>query len=432
MIPRLGTPLLRAAITLLGLACLAAPAGAGRVVEAGRAPGLPAGGADVLVLKAGVVFPVTSAPIRDGAVVVRGRRIEAVGSADSVRVPPGAEVLDMPDAWIVPGFVDLHDHVAGTDLNDMVHPVNPDLTVYDQIVPGNQELREALAGGVTTVLFIPGSGTNLSGFGALLHVAGETLDDMIIRFPGAMKIAQAGNPERYSGEIGRGRMGMNWNLRQVLTEGREYHRAWLAWEHGDTEEPPARVPRLELLRGLFRKEFPVLVHTQWMPVFQSTIRMLRDEFDLWIILSHATFDSFHNAPLVVERDLPVNLGPRQFHVDYDDRRVIGLGARYHEGGVEHLSLNTDSPVVPQEELSYQAAMAVRMGLPWQVGLRALTIEPAMAVGIGDDYGSLEPGKVADVVAWTGDPLDPRSHVLVTVSAGRVVLDQRPGADERRF
>ena len=381
-----------------------------------------------LALRAGRVYPVTGPPIADGVVLVEGKKIVSVGPAAAVSIPPGVDVIAEPAAWLVPGFVDLHCHIAGTDINDMVNPTNTDLSVLDQVVPGNENLLDAVAGGVTTVLFIPGSGTNLGGFGALLKTAGRDLDEMLVRFPGAMKIAQAGNPERRSGELGRGRMGMNWNLRETLEEGRRYHDAWTAWEQGRSKTKPEKVERLELLRGLFRHDFPVIVHTQWAPVFQSSIRMLKDELGLWVILSHAEFDSFVTAPLVVERGMNVNVGPRSYHQAYDTGEVVGLAAYYHRAGVEHLSVNTDSPVVPEQELPTQAALAVRYGLPWTVALRALTIEPATAIGIADRVGSIEPGKDADLVLWTGDPLDPRSHVLVTIAEGRVALDQRqPGA-----
>lgn len=389
-----------------------------------------AAAAGTLYLRAGRVLPASSPAILDGAVIVRDARIERVGPASELPVPEGAEVVHLPDAWLAPGFVDLHCHVAGTDINDMVHPVNTDLSVRDQLSPGSMDLLEAVAGGVTTVLFIPGSGTNIGGFGALLKTYGETEDEMIVRFPGAMKIAQAGNPERRSGEIGRGRMGMNWNLREALLEGRRYHESWNDFEEGRVAEQPARIPRLEMMRGLFRGEIPVLVHTQWQPVYQSSVRMLKDEFGLRVILSHAEFDSFHANPLVVARDIPVNVGPRGYHLDYDTGEFIGLAARHREAGVRRLSVNTDSPVVPEEELSFQAAIAVRYGLDWESAFKAVTIEPAIAVGIEDSCGSLEPGKDADLVFWTGDPLDPRQHVLMVYGRGRLVLDQRTG--ERRW
>lgn len=385
-------------------------------------------------LIADAAYPVTSAPIEGGAVVLVGSdcRIEAVGSRDDVPVPAGYREIEREGAWAFPGFVDLHDHVGGTDLNDMVYPANPDLRVLDQIVPTpeNEELQEALAGGVTTVLFIPGSGTNLSGFGALIKTYGATMEDMLVRFPGAVKIAQAGNPERYSGDLGRTRMGMSWMLRDVLREGLAYHEAWNRWEAGESVEKPEYNLRLELLRGLFRGEFPVLVHTAWHVSTQASIRDLHDRFGLWVILSHATFDGFKNAPLVAERGMHVNLGPRQFHMDYDTGEVVGLGAEYWEGGVRNLSINTDSPVVPQEELSFQAAMAVRYGLPWDAAIRGLTIVPAEGIGIGDEVGSLEAGKQADIVLWTGDPLDPRCWVELTMVGGEIAYDARAG--ERRF
>ncbi|MEM7248798.1 MAG: amidohydrolase family protein [Acidobacteriota bacterium] len=393
----------------------------------------PAVVAKTIVVRAGKVYPVSSPPIEDGVVVVTDGLIEAMGPASSVRIPAGAQVIHEDDAWLFPGYVDLHTHVAGTDLNDTVYPVNSELNVLTQLVPGNQELLEGIAGGVTTSLFIPGSGSNLGGFGALLKTAGEDLDELVLRFPGAMKIAQAGNPERRSGETGRGRLGMNWNIRRELQQGKDYHEAWVAYEQGRATHPPERIQRFELMRGLFRREFPVMVHTQWAPVFQSSLRILIDELGLWMVPGHSTFDSFHNAPLIIERGVAVNLGPRNYHVDYDTGQFLGLAAKYHEEGVEDLSLNTDSPVIAQEELFMQGTMAVRFGLPWEEAIAGLTLEPAKAIGIAHRVGSLDEGKDGDLVLWTGDPIDPRSSVLVVVSLGRVVLDQRPGSDQaRRF
>jgi imidazolonepropionase-like amidohydrolase len=391
-----------------------------------------AGERDV-VLRAGRVLPVASAPIDDGVVVVREGRIVSVGPAAAAVIPPDARVIREDSAWLVPGFIDLHCHVAGTDRappNDMVMPVNPDLSVLLNVQPGSEPMLDAVAGGVTTVLYLPGSGTNLSGFAALLHTYGRTTDEEIMRFPGAMKIAQGLNPERRNGEIGRDRMGMAFNLREALSEGRAYHEAWTAWEEGRSTTKPAKVARLELMRGLFRHEFPVLVHTAWMPVYQESVRMLHDEFGLWVILSHTEFDSFHADALVAERDMYVNVGPRMIHADWDTGEVFGLMTRHQDDGIRHLSVNTDSPVVPEEELPFQAALAVRYGLSWDDALRALTMEPALAVGIADRVGSIEPGKDADLVLWSGDPLDPRSHVMVVVGGGRIALDQRGGGERR--
>ncbi len=396
-------------------------------VGAGRAAAEEQG----LALVAGKILTVTNGVIDNGVVLVRGSKIERVGRRSEVDITADYEVLDVGRSWVRPGFVDLHCHIAseGNDLNDMVYQINTDLRTLDVITPGNESLKDALAGGVTTVLFIPGSGTNLSGFGTLLKTAGDTLDQMVIRFPGAMKIAQAGNPER-GADLGSGRLGMNWMIRNALEEGRGYHEAWAAYEEGRAPAAPSRNLRLELMRGLFRKEFPILVHTQIMQVVQSTRRILIDEFGLWVVASHAEFDGFKNAPEFAARNAFINVGPRNFWFDNTQRQVVGLAKAWWDGGCRNISVNTDSPVVPEEELFLQAAVAVRLGLGFEPGIRALTIEPAKAIGIADRAGSIEAGKDADLVVQAGDPLDPRCPVEMTLVNGRIVYDRK--RDGQRF
>ena len=94
-------------------------------------------------------------------------------------------------------------------------------------------------------------------------------------------------------------------------------------------------------------------------------------------------------------------------------------------GRDGIAVNTDSPVVAQEELTMQCAMSVRLGLPWEVGMRAITLNPARFVGADHRIGSITPGKEADFGIWSGDPLDPRSHVQMTVVNGRIAYRRDP-------
>ncbi len=384
-----------------------------------------------LAIRASKVLTMAGSPVTDGVILIRDGRIERVGPAESTPIPPGYRVIDGTDRWAVPGFIDLHCHIAGTDLNDSVYQVNPDLRVLDNVEPMNDALRNAVAGGVTTVLFIPGSGSNMGGFGALLKTHGRTPAEMMVRFPGALKIAQAGNPERvFQGDTGTGRMGMNWVIRKSIGDGKRYHEAWSAWERGERQERPAFDLRYDLMRGLFRREFPVAVHTQIFQVVQATMRILVDEFGLWVVIDHGTFDGYLNAAEFLKRGIPLCLGPRQFHYDRVFSQFLGVAASWHEGGMTDIAINTDAPVVPEHELPFQAAMAVRHGLPEEMAMRGLTIQPARMIGIDRRVGSLEAGKDADVVLWTGNPLDPRSHVTVAVINGEVAYDT--ARDRRRF
>ncbi len=380
----------------------------------------------------GKVVTITQGIHDGGAVLVAEGKIERVIERPSKdwRPPAGYEVVDAQNRWVVPGLVELHSHVAGGDLNDMVYPTNPGFRTVDNVIPGNSLLKKAQAGGVTTILFIPGSGTNISGFGTILKTAGRSVEDMIVRFPGALKIAQGGNPERRGGDLGLSRVGMNWLIRNALAEGKAYTEAWDAWEAGKTDKPPAKNPRLEMLRGLFHREYPVVVHTQGYHLIHSSLRILHDEMKLWVIVDHGTFDGHLMAPGVVRRGVQVMNGPRELRFDPRTGSVRGLAHEWYAGGVGDIGVNTDAPVVPQEELIYQASMAVRLGLKADVALRGITIHGARALGLEKRIGSLEAGKDADIVIWTGDPLDPRSSVVRTIINGVTAYDT--GKEPQRF
>jgi imidazolonepropionase-like amidohydrolase len=391
------------------------------------APG-PAGGgedekaADGLryAIRAAHIMTMAGDPISNGTILVAGGKIEAIGATKDITVPAGYEIVDGGAAWALPGWVDIHSHVGGSDINDMIYPTNPDLRVDDNVVPDNPLLVHARAGGVTTILFIPGSGTNMAGFGVLMKTAGKTPEEVILRFPGVLKVAQAGNPERYGGDLGYGRVGMNHLIRETMKEGLAYGRAWMEYERGDRAEPPPTSERYELFRGLAKKEFPILIHTQWVQVLQTTIRTLHDEFDMPCVLSHASFDSYRNGAIAADRGVAVNVGPRQIHLDARDGRIYGIAAEWYRRGVRNLSLNTDAPVIPEGELVVQAAAAVRFGLPEKVALEGLTITNAKQLMIDHRVGSLEVGKDADIVLHSGPPLDMRTRIVSVFVNGRPV------------
>ncbi len=391
--------------------------------------GLPSKG---YVFRAAKVVPITRAPIDQGAVVTRNGTIEAVGRAADLPVPDGYEVVDCGDAWIVPGFVEAHCHIASKsfDLNDTGHPTNPEFRTLDLITLEHDQIRMARAGGISTVLYIPGSGSNMGGFGTLTKTWGRSPEEALVRFPGSLKIAQAGNPERDSGDLGSGMMGMSDGLRQTLLDGKRYHDACEAFAQGKGEKPKFD-PTLELLRGLFRQEFPLSVHTQIYQVVLQTLRELRLELGLWTVIVHGTFDGYRMSQDAFLSGMPVANGPRQYFLDPRTGCMEGLASNWYRGGLhgwrepvrglgkDGIGINTDSPVIPQEQLPLQAAMAVRLGLPHEVGLRALTMNNARFFGIDHRVGSLDVGKDADLGIWNGDPLDPRCHVEIFVVNGTI-------------
>lgn len=370
-------------------------------------------------------------PIVDGTILVSGGKITAVGKSNAIEIPDGYTLVEHKNSFAMPGLIEAHSHVGGTgDLNEMVYQTNPELRNWDQIIPHNDQLKLAIAGGVTTICFIPGSGTNMGGWGTLMKTGPGTADEVIMKAPGVLKIAQSGNPERYGGEVGSGRMGMNYVIRQQLQEGQLYVRQWDDFEAGRTEAKPEINLRLEYFKPLFRREIPVVVHTQAYQVVQSTLRILHDEMNLKVVIDHGTFDSYKISDEIIKRDIPVMAGPRGFRYEPDDGQIKGIVAEYAARNVTQLGVNTDAPVIPQEELFFQASMAVRYGWNESAAIRGITIEPAKALMIADRVGSIEVGKDADIVITTGSIIDPRNYVEQVFIDGRSVYDIK--VDRRRF
>lgn len=379
----------------------------------------------------GKILTCAGEPIIGGTILVSDGKIEAVGKKKDIEVPEGYLEIDHPDAFAMPGLVEAHAHVGGSgDLNEMVYQTNPELRNWDQIIPHNDQLKVAIAGGVTTICYIPGSGTNMGGWGTLMKTGPGTPEDVIMKAPGVLKIAQSGNPERRNGEVGSGRMGMNYVIRQQLREGQLYVRQWDDFEAGRTTVKPKVNLRLEYFKPLFRREIPVVVHTQAYQVVQSTLRILHDEMNLKVVIDHGTFDSYKISDEIIKRNIPVMAGPRGFRYEPEDGQIKGIVAEYHKRGIQSLGVNTDSPVIPQEELFFQASMAVRYGWNEEDAVRGVTIEPAKALMIDDRVGSLEVGKDADIVITTGSIIDPRNYVKQVFIDGASIYDIK--VDRRRL
>lgn len=350
-----------------------------------------------------------------GLLLVRNGKLAYVGR--DREIPAGYAIVDARESWATPGMVELHSHIHSggfADTNDMVLPVNPELRASAALVPANRALRNACAGGVTTLFGIPGSGTSMSGFGVVYKAKTKsTFEECIVRNPGGLKIAQSYNPERGAGDLGATRAGLAWILEDVndraLGSARE--------DDGDLG--------LANLRKVHARELPVLIHSAGSDGYTAAARMWQTRYGTRTVLSHGCFDAWRAAEAIVASGAAINAGPRT--VDFTVARngaINGTAAKYLEAGAKDLSLNTDSPVVPQEELFLQGSMSARFGADAYLMLRACTIAPARVFGLDERVGSLEVGKDADIVLRSGEPLDPRARVDSVLIDGRIEYDRR--------
>lgn len=373
------------------------------------------------------VVPVTGEPF-DGTVVVTDGTISALGP--DVDVPPGAEVVDAAGRWALPGFVDAHTHLgvheegegwSGNDTNEMTDPVTAHVRALDAIFPGDVGFTDALVGGVTTVCINPGSGNVVGGLCVALHTSGRTVEEMVLRSPAGLKAALGENPKRVYGEQKRTpstRLGTAAVMREAFVAAENYQ-AKRARAVAEGERFDARDLKLEALASVLAREVPWRQHAHRADDIATAVR-IADEFGYELVLDHGT-EAHLVADLLVERGIPVLIGPlltSRSKVELRQRSLANPG-RLARAGVE-ISIITDHPVVPIHFLVHQATFAVKEGLDPDTALRSITINPARVLGLEDRIGSLEVGKLGDVVLWSGDPLDVMQRALRVFIAGHEV------------
>ncbi len=357
--------------------------------------------------------------------LVKDGKIERCAPRAEGEAPEGYVVVDVGDAWLMPGMIDLHSHIGGSggDINDMVYQTNEGLRVSPTVRPENANLLRCLSAGVTTVLYIPGSGTNVGGQGVLLKTGLPTYEEMRVRDPGSLKIAQGDNPTRWG--YGMGRSMMNFHIRASVKRGLGYARAWREHEQGDAAKP-AVDPQFETFRALAAGRAQISTHTQIYQLVHSTIRILKQEFGFDVFIDHGEWGGYLAAAEAERLGVAAIVGPREIDTPQGrqetDGAIFSCAGEFQRRGLRKVGFNTDAPVVPAEELPLQAAVSTRYGFDASEmqAVLGLTIVPAMVAGIDERVGSLEPGKDADVVVITGDPADPRSHVLRVLIEGRDV------------
>ena len=396
---------------------------------------------DTAAIVGGYVVPVTGEPMPDATVLIRDGRIEAVGPG--LVVPDGARIVDAGGGWVLPGFIEAHGHVgvheegegwAGADSNELTEPVTAQVRALDAINPADLGFRDAVSGGVLAVNVNPGSGNPIGGQTAALKCWGRTVDEMLLRAPAGMKSALGENPKRVYGERKQApstRLGTAAVIRGALVDAANYL-ARLDAEQRKSEadrKPVDRDLKLEALGLVLRREIPWRQHCHRADDIATALR-LAEEFGYELVIDHGT-EAHLLADVLAAKDIPVIIGPlftSRSKVELRNRSLANPG-RLAAAGVT-IAITTDHPVVPINFLAHQAALSVKHGLDRDTALRALTINPARIVGIDNRLGSIEPGKDADLVIWSGDPLDVLSRVEHALIDGEEIYTFAGG--EARF
>ncbi|MBQ8360257.1 MAG: amidohydrolase [Oscillospiraceae bacterium] len=384
----------------------------------------------MLFIKNAHIKPMVGTDIENGCILTDDNgKIAAIGT--NIAVPESAEVIDAGGRLVTPGCVDAHSHTGlddefmrweGNDYNESSDPVTPQMRAIDSIYPQDGAFASAVKGGVTAACVGPGSANVVGGTFAAIKLHGNRVDNMIIKSPVAMKCAFGENPKNCYGQSKKAmpltRMGTASLLRELLFKAKRY------CEDKEAGKNPAFDMKLEAMIPVIKGEIPLKAHAHRADDILTSIRIAK-EFGVKLTLDHCT-EGHLIADELAKEGYSAFVGPTfGFKSKIELRnKSFTTPAILHNAGVP-ISIITDAPVIPQENLPMCAGLAVQAGLDMEEAWSAITINPARQTGIGDRVGSLEVGKDADIVIWTADPLTTiGGHAYITIIDGKIVYSEK--------
>lgn len=405
-------------------------------------------------LESGVTF-ITNATVLDGkggridggSVLVEDGKIKAVGP--DLQAPEGATVIDAEGRWVTPGIIDVHSHLgvypspgvsSHSDGNEVGEPVTADVWVEHSNWPQDPGFIRAAAGGITSLQLLPGSANLVGGRSVTLkNVPGRVAQDM--KFPGApygMKMACGENPKRVYGSGKNSieyrphtRMGNVAGYRQAWADAQAYQRAWDKYERdyraGMDVNPPARDLNLETLAGVLKGEILVHMHC-YRADDMGTMMDVMKEFGYQITSFQHAVESYKIADKLAENNVCSAMWADWYGFKMEAYDGIRENIPFvHKAGACAIVHSDDDKGI--QRLNQEAAKALADGRKVGVDISKeeawqwLSLNPAKSLGIADKVGTIEPGKDADIVLWSGDPFSVYTKADMTFVDGAVTFDR---------
>ena len=376
------------------------------LVIAGSAQG------QTIAITGGTVYPVSGPTIQRGTVLMRDGRIVAV--AADVTIPADAQRVDATGKIVTPGIVNGATQLSVVDIGAVAQTRNVSarghegiaaaFTVWDGLNPVSVLIPPARAAGITSVVIAPRGGL-IAGQAAVLHLVDGTAADMVMRSPVAM-VGQLDSPQQANAQS-RGELMLK--LREVLDDARAYSRRKADYERAQTRQFAATRLDLEALGPVLEGRVPLLLEVDRASDIESAIKLARD-YNLKLIISGAA-EAWMVADKLAAARVPVltgamnnipisfsSLGTRQENAGLLRRAGVTVVIIGNAGGGDEEAFNV-------RNVRFEAGNAVAYGMSRDDALRAITLTPAEVFGVADRIGSLQPGKDADVVVWSGDPFE---------------------------
>jgi imidazolonepropionase-like amidohydrolase len=386
------------------------------------------------------IFTLAGSPIEDGTLVIRDGKIAALGS--SVEVPAGAQVIDAKGLQVYPGLFDSITQMGLSEISAVNATVdsaesgsyNPDVVAATAVSPSSEHIPVTRASGITEVLAVPGSGGfdfgggrgTLGGQASAIHLAGWTIDEMLIKKSAAMVLnfpeiqtvtfdfSTFSRKEKPYTEAKQDYDRQINELTDWLERARHYTQAM---EKGSISKYD-RDLKLEAMAPLVRGELPVLVFADRARDIRNAVEFCEKQ-KLKMILAGGG-EAYKVKDLLRSKDVPVILRPMLSLPEEEDDpydRELSQPAELAAAGVKFAIASFDNSFA--RRLGQNAANAVAHGLPYDQALRAVTINPAQIFGLGSQIGTLEQGKIANVIVTNGDPLELTTDVKYLFIKGQL-------------
>src|SRR5437899_5977568 len=371
--------------------------------------------AQTIAITGGTVYPVSGPKLEHATVLMQNGRIAAVGT--NVTIPAGATRIDATGKWVTPGLTDGGGQMGLVEIGAVGgtreafyqgDSVAAAFNVAEGINPASTLIPVTRMEGVTTTLAAPG-GHLISGQAVLIDLDGATVEQMLVKSPVGIL---ADLSESGKDEAGNTRAGVTQRLRQVFRDALDYERRKADFARAQMQALSARSADLEALLPVLHGQLPLIAVANRRSDIATALRLAR-EFKLRLILAGGQ-EGWEVAADIAAAGVPVLIEPLDNIPSYDALRVrYENAALLAQAGVKVVLLETDTHNA--RNLRQEAGNAVSYGMSWDQALRAVTLSPSEVFGVADRYGSLEPGQVADVVVWSGDPFEfttAAEHVLI--------------------
>ena len=371
--------------------------------------------AQTIAITGGTVYPVSGPKVVNATVLIRDGRIAAVGT--NVAVPSDATRIDAAGKWVTPGLIDGAGQLGLVEISAVPgtreasiqgDTIAAAFNVAEGINPASTLIPVTRIEGITTALATP-AGNLVSGQAVLIDLDGATIDQMLVKSPAGVV---ADLSESGKDDAGGSRARIAERLRQVFREALEYERRKVDFRRAQMQPLSASAEDLEALLPMLHGRVALIALANRRSDIETALRLAK-EFKLKVILAGGA-EGWEIAGAIAAAGVPVLVEPMDNIPGFD-----ALGIRYENAailaraGVKVALLETDTHKT--RNLRQQAGNAVSYGMTWDQALRAVTLSPAEIFGVADRYGSLEPGKVANVVVWSGDPFEFTTgveHVLI--------------------